>query len=143
MHELALYGQITKDDHHRMLQQLAGYTRMQPQYATEICLIFRARQPPGLDLVQSIGASNLGPQQQQEAHGLRTCSMQALLRPSCRRGPSQETSQRDLGASNGASEFVSEKVIIQWTFEFKDTPEAASSPSVRGWFRGLQWKGRT
>ena len=57
MHEFLLFGQVTNDDHHKLLQQLAGVTRMQPQYVVERHLIFKARQPVGLGNVPSGGGS--------------------------------------------------------------------------------------
>jgi Med18 protein len=57
MHEFLLFGQVTNDDHHKLLRQLAGVTRMQPQYVVERHLIFKARQPVGLGNIPSGGGS--------------------------------------------------------------------------------------
>ena len=129
MHELALYGQIQKDDHHRMLQQLAGFTRMQPQDAREIRLVFKARQPPGLDLVQSIGASNLASQQQQDIQRLKNMLnaglyyihlIGAVQLDKKEKRPATE----DVTMTNGYTNNQPEKSTVSWTLEFKDTPEA-------------------
>ncbi len=129
MHELSLYGQIQGDDHHRMLQQLAGFTRMQPQDATEIRLVFKARQPPGLDLVQSIGASNLANQQQQDIQRVKNMLNAGLYYIHLigevqidRRGKSQANEDATMAGSSPGDE--SEKSRVNWTLDFKDTPEA-------------------
>jgi hypothetical protein len=57
MHEFLLFGQVTNNDHHKLLQQLAGVTRMQPQHVVERRLIFKARQPVGLGNIPSGGGS--------------------------------------------------------------------------------------
>src|ERR1700710_672410 len=128
MHELALYGQIRKDDHHRMLQQLAGFTRLQPQDAREVHLVFKARQPPGLDLVQSIGASNLASQQQQDIQrvknmlnaGLYYVRLIGAVSPHKIAKGSENGDVKMEGSGPGS---VSERSTVCWTLEFKDTPE--------------------
>ncbi|KAJ9607951.1 Mediator of RNA polymerase II transcription subunit 18 [Cladophialophora chaetospira] len=129
MHELSLYGQIRKDDHHRMLQQLAGFTRMQPQDAKEIHLVFKARQPPGLDLVQSIGASNLASQQQQEIQRVKNMLNAGIYH--VRLIGAVQGSKKIKGAENGDVVMQdndpiakSDNTTVSWTLEFKDTPEA-------------------
>ncbi|OAP60963.1 hypothetical protein AYL99_05965 [Fonsecaea erecta] len=130
MHEFALYGQVRKDDHHRMLQQLAGFARMQPQDAKEIHLVFKARQPPGVDLVQSIGASHLASQSQQDNiqrvknmlnAGLYYVQLVGEVSPGTRAGVSEngDVTMTDVNGGQGA-----EKSSVKWSFEFKDTPDA-------------------
>jgi len=129
MHELSLYGQIPKDDHHQMLQQLAGLTRTQPQDATEIHLVFKPRQPPGLDLVQSIGGSNLASQQQQDM--LRFKGMlngglyyMQLVGEVVLDKKAKSTENGDEEMLNGSSGPKSGKPAVRWMLEFKDTPDA-------------------
>lgn len=115
MHEFALYGQIRKDDHHQVLQQLAGVTRMQPQDTREIHLVFKARQPAGLDHVQSIGASNLASGQQQELQRVKSLLNAPLYYVQLIGDAQQQASD-------------AESPTVKWTFEFKDTPDAGKQP---------------
>jgi hypothetical protein len=133
MHQLALYGQIRKDDHHRMLQQLAGFTRMQPRHVREVRLVFKARQPFGLDLVQSIGASNLASQQQQDLQrvkhmlnaGLYYVHLVGEVLPgkNVKRTVTEDVAMTDVNTSSEA-----ELPIVRWSLDFKDTPEAGKQP---------------
>ncbi|OCT51876.1 Mediator of RNA polymerase II transcription subunit 18 [Cladophialophora carrionii] len=133
MHQLALYGQVRKDDHHRMLQQLAGFTRMQPQDVREIQLVFKARQPFGLDLVQSIGASNLASQQQQDLQrvkhmlnaGLYYVHLvgEVLPEKKARRPENEDVTMTDANTSSEAK--VS---TVRWSLDFRDTPEPGKQP---------------
>jgi hypothetical protein len=133
MHQLALYGQIRKDDHHRMLQQLAGFTRMQPQHVREVRLVFKARQPFGLDLVQSIGASNLASQQQQDLQrvkhmlnaGLYYVHLVGEVLPGkkVKRTENEDVAMTDVNTSSEA-----EPPMVRWSLDFKDTPEAGKQP---------------
>ncbi|EXJ71333.1 uncharacterized protein A1O5_05139 [Cladophialophora psammophila CBS 110553] len=129
MHEFALYGQVRKDDHHRMLQQLAGFARMQPQDAKEIHLVFKARQPPGVDLVQSIGASHLASQRQQDIQrvknmlnaGLYYVQLVGEVLPE---KPARVAENGDVTMTNGSGGQAAEKSSVKWSFEFRDTPDA-------------------
>src|SRR5689334_12115134 len=72
MHELSLYGPVPAERHDRLVQQLAGVCCMQPQHAQEIHLVFKARQPAGLEKVQASSSSQANSQQQQDAQKIRT-----------------------------------------------------------------------
>ncbi|KAJ9497868.1 Mediator of RNA polymerase II transcription subunit 18 [Exophiala xenobiotica] len=123
MHEFALYGQVTKDDHHRMLQQLAGYTRMQPQDVVEIHLIFKARQPPGLDNVPSAGGSQgiMQPEAQKVRAMLNAGLYYVQLVGEVMQNETKHTTNGDISMTDGNGE--PDKSTIKWTFEFKDTPD--------------------
>ena len=129
MHELALYGQILKDEHHRMLQQLAGFARMQPQAAKVITLVFKARQPPGLEFVQSIGATNLGPQQQQDLQRVKNM-LNAGLYYVHLIGEIVLDRKGKGGIAETADKIkpTPQTPKVRWCFEFKDTPEAGKQP---------------
>lgn len=113
MHEFALYGQVPKEIHHRTLQQLAGYTRMQPVDTSEIHLVFKARQPPGLDKLPSAGGSQgvLQPDVQRWKNMLNASlyyvQLVGEIRPSSSRSDGGATAKPD----------------INWTLEFRDTPD--------------------
>ncbi|KAL4881479.1 mediator complex, subunit Med18 [Aspergillus karnatakaensis] len=48
MHELLLFASVPSQQHHELLQQLAGLTAMQPRHRLERRLIFKAHRKPGL-----------------------------------------------------------------------------------------------
>ncbi len=129
MHEFALYGQVTKNDHHRMLQQLAGYTRMQPQDVLEIHLVFKARQPPGLDNVPSAGGSQgiMQPEAQKVRAMLNAGLYYVQLVGELAQNELKHTANGDIsmtsGNGNGNGNSEHDKSTIKWTFEFKDTPD--------------------
>jgi len=129
MHEFALYGQGPKETHHRTLQQLAGYTRMQPVDASEIHLVFKARQPPGLDKIPSAGGSQ-GVQQpdvQRWKNMLNASLYYVQLVGEIPIPISLPASNKPLGEngdvtmSNGSG--VDANQPIRWTLEFRDTPD--------------------
>src|SRR6202000_2015626 len=109
------------------------FTRMQPQESKEIHLVFKARQPPGLDLVQSIGASNLASQQQQDLQRLKNM-LNAVLYYVHLIGEvlldekTKGTEDEDVAMTDGDSGSKSEDPSVKWTLEFKDTPEAGKQP---------------
>lgn len=126
MHEFALYGQVSKDAHHTVLQQLAGYTRMQPQNVIEIHLVFQARSPPGLDNIPSAGGSQgiMQPEVQKIRAMLNGSLYYVQLVGEVLLGDVKNHPDGDVTmatSENGTS--ISGQTKIKWTFEFKDTPE--------------------
>jgi hypothetical protein len=130
MHEFSLYGQLQKEDHRQFEQQLAAFTRMQPQDIKEIHVIFKATSPPGLDKVQSIGASHLANQQGQDTQRIKSMLsgglyyVQLIGEISSLQKVNSVNSSKHEGNENTGD--VSE-VIVKWSLEFKDTPDPAKS----------------
>lgn len=108
-----------------MLWQLAGYTRMQPQDAAEIHLVFKARAPSGLDLVQPIGASNLVSQQdvQKIKNMLNAGLYYVQLVGEVLSEAAHGAEDGDVAMTNGHHDSKSAKSAVRWSFEFKDTPD--------------------
>ncbi|EXJ81994.1 hypothetical protein A1O1_08062 [Capronia coronata CBS 617.96] len=137
MHEFALYGQVSRDDHHRTLQQLAGYTRMQPQETVEIHLVFKPRTPAGLDHLPSAGGSQ--GVMQQDVQKLKTMLNAGLFYlqlvgevvPDKPKGTEND---EDVAMSNGDGDHAEsdrsadEKSAVRWSLDFKDTPEPGKQP---------------
>ncbi|KIX04762.1 uncharacterized protein Z518_05632 [Rhinocladiella mackenziei CBS 650.93] len=125
MHEFALYGQVTKDDHHRILQQLAGYTRMQPHQTIEIHLVFKARPPSGLDNIPSAGGSQ--GVMQQDVQKLKTMLSGGLyyvqLVGEVLSKKPTKTEDGDVTMANGNNDSAPETSPVRWTLDFKDTPD--------------------
>jgi mediator of RNA polymerase II transcription subunit 18 len=135
MHEFLLFGQVANDEHHKLLQQLAGVTRMQPQHVVERHLIFRAKPPVGLSNIPSGGGSQgLVPPEVQKTKQMLSSSifyLQLVYNP--RSGGAQLGGNRD-GLGNGdisqsrsttkadASGSSQEEGGL-WTIEFRDIPE--------------------
>ncbi|KEF52877.1 uncharacterized protein A1O9_11295 [Exophiala aquamarina CBS 119918] len=129
MHEFALYGQVPKEIHHRTLQQLAGYTRMQPIDASEIHLVFQARQPSGLDKIPSAGGSQgvLQPDVQRWKNMLNASlyyvqlvgEVATPISSSPESKPTDGTG--DVTMTNGGGPDLNS--LINWTLEFRDTPD--------------------
>ncbi|KIW13272.1 hypothetical protein PV08_08459 [Exophiala spinifera] len=127
MHEFALYGQVSKDAHHQVLQQLAGYTRMQPQKVVEVHLIFKARSPPGLDNIPSAGGSQgiMQPEVQKIRAMLNGSLYYVQLVGEVALGDTKNQLDGDVTmTTNGSGDPSVSQTKIKWTFEFKDTPEA-------------------
>lgn len=126
MHEFALYGQVSKDAYHQVLQQLAGYTRMQPQSVVEIHLVFKARSPPGLDNIPSAGGSQgIMQPEVQKIRAMLNGSLyyvQLVGEVTLDATKSQPDGDVTMTASENGNSTPSESEI-KWTFEFKDTPE--------------------
>lgn len=109
MHNLSLYASVPQHDYTQLLSQLAGVTRMQPQYVHQVVLIFKSKVPPGLARVQTKGGTQ-GVQQQSETQKLTSMLNSGLY------------FVHFVGAVTKDNDGSSRR--IQWTLDFKDTPEA-------------------
>lgn len=109
MHNLSLYGAVPQSDHTRLLSQLAGVTRMQPQDVRQVVLVFKSKVPPGLAKVQAKGGTQ-GVQQQSDMQKLTTMLTSGLFFVHC------------IGAIGKDDDGSNRR--ISWTLDFKDTPEA-------------------
>jgi mediator of RNA polymerase II transcription subunit 18 len=138
MHEFLLFGQVAHNEHHRLLQQLAGVARMQPQHVIERHLIFKARPPVGLGNVPSGGGSQgvLPPEVQKTKQMLSgsVFYIQLVYNPSSGGGPigtsrvvhnslahgdtAQGRNTMKADANSSAQEEDG-----SWTIEFRDIPE--------------------
>ncbi|KAL4868791.1 hypothetical protein BDV12DRAFT_169038 [Aspergillus spectabilis] len=58
MHELLLFASVPPQQHHELLQQLAGLTAMQPRHRIERRLIFKAHRKPGLANARGVPSRN-------------------------------------------------------------------------------------
>lgn len=130
MHELSLYGSVPAERHDRLVQQLAGVCCMQPQHTEEIHLVFKARQPAGLEKVQGSSSSQANSQQQQDVQKLTTMLQSGVyfvqLVGTIVQGDFAREDENDAEASTNGKD--QQKMPagrwIEWAFEFKDTPEA-------------------
>lgn len=125
MHELSLYGPVVADNHLRLLQDLAGVTCMQPLHVHEVHLLFKARQPIGVDKVLAAG-SNQGTdtRQQQEFQKLNSMLRHGLFY--VKLVGTIQTQHNSAQGGEAGSLHVSPQ--IDWVFEFKDTPEVTKQP---------------
>lgn len=95
---------------------------MQPQDAVEIHLVFKARSPSGLDLVQPIGASHLVSQQDTQKvktmlnAGLYYVQLVGEVMPE--KSKPKTGPDGDVAMTNGTS-----PPTVRWALEFKDTPD--------------------
>ena len=139
MHEFLLFGQVANNDHHRLLQQLAGVTRMQPHHVVERHLIFKARPPVGLGNIPSGGGSQgiLAPDIQKTKQALSSSIFYIQLVYSVQGEGAQVGGKVVVqhGLTNGdksqGRDFTkveasgsSEQVDGVWAIEFRDIPEA-------------------
>lgn len=138
MHEFLLFGVVANNDHHRLLQQLAGVTRMQPQHVVERHLIFQARPPIGLSNIPSGGGSQgvLPPEVQKTKQMLSSSIFYLQLVSHLVSGagppqgnqvvtPSLPTADMSQGQSTTKADT---NTALQeehglWTIEFRDIPE--------------------
>ena len=129
MHEFSLYGQVPANGHHRMLQQLAGVTRMQPKPVREIHLVFKSQTPRALQSGQ-VGGSAANDKQNETQRVLRMLSTGVYyvqIVGKVRLGqPSQIRSEAngDTEMTNGNGSKATTVPRVRWHLEFKDTPEA-------------------
>ncbi|KAK5073803.1 hypothetical protein LTR64_007059 [Lithohypha guttulata] len=136
MHELSLYGSIPVGNHDHLLQQLAGLTAMQPQAVHEIHVVFKGRQALGLEKVSgTVGGGSAGTQQQQQdLQRLRTMLQSGVFYVQLIGSLLPRDNKRSTVTRQGSGEnsIGWENQEVEWTFEFKDTPEAAKqSASTR------------
>jgi len=135
MHELSLHGSVSAADHVKLLQQLAGVTRMQPQYVEEIHLIFKARTPPGLEKVQGSGGNQGNQQQQNDIQRLKGMLQSGIyfvqLIGTIVADQTRVGLQDDAGPKIQTGELVEDRTQqkVDWWFEFKDTPESTKQPT--------------
>jgi mediator of RNA polymerase II transcription subunit 18 len=138
MHEFLLFGQVAHNDQHRLLQQLAGITRMQPQHVVERHLIFKAIPPIGLYNIPSGGGSQgVLPPEVQKTKQMLSGSIfyiQLVYNPRSGGAPvgasrvvhhgpaSGETSQGRNTKKADTSGSAQEEDGL-WTIEFRDIPE--------------------
>lgn len=135
MHELSLYGSLSAREHIRLLQQLAGVTRMQPQNIEEIHLLFKSRIPPGVEKVQGSGGSQGNQQQQNEIQRIRNMLQSGIY--FVQLIGTITSAPRFMEESAGSFQDVMELDPLQgrmqqkvnWRFEFKDTPESTKQPT--------------
>lgn len=126
MHEFSLYGKVAKDEYYRTLMQLAGITRMQPRKIDEIHLVFKAKPPTGLNSLPSAGGSQ-GVQQQdvQRIKNMLNASLYYVQLVG-RLFPEIKEQRSDTATGNNVAQanVPGTTADIQWTLEFKDTPDA-------------------
>jgi mediator of RNA polymerase II transcription subunit 18 len=142
MHEFLLVGQVASDNEHKLQQQLAGVTRMQPQHVLERHLVFKGKPPPGLDYLPSGGGSQgvLAPELQrtrtmvtgQLYYVQLVCDLERLraAKAAVMSGDKMINGNvMDEGPSkNGDVDGSAETVPDVWTLEFRDTPEPGKQP---------------
>jgi len=134
MHDFALYGQIPGDDYQRMLQQLAGVARMQPQNVREIRMVFRASAPPGLNVLPSAGGTQ--GVQQQDLQRVKTALNASLyyvqlvgeIAFECGNSADSGNINEDVPMNDGRDSASKQVQKVKWSLEFKDTPEAGKQP---------------
>jgi mediator of RNA polymerase II transcription subunit 18 len=134
MHEFLLFGQVAKNDHHRLLQQLAGVTRMQPQHVVERHLIFKAKPPVGLSNVPSGGGSQgVLPPEVQKTKQMLSGSIFYLqlvynpkggVAPVGRNRATQSDPAKGRNPTKADVNGSSEVEDGLWTIEFRDVPES-------------------
>lgn len=127
MHELSLYGSVPVNEYHKILQQLAGVTSMQPQDVEELHIILKSRTPPGLERVQGSSSAQGSQQQQQEYQRLKGLLQGGIYNVKVV-GKFVRKVNRAAQATNGVDSRNQNtdrsEQIIEWTLEFKDTPAA-------------------
>ncbi|EHY55951.1 Mediator of RNA polymerase II transcription subunit 18 [Exophiala dermatitidis] len=131
MHEFALYGLVSKDDHHRMLQQLAGYTRMQPQHTIEIHLVFKPRTPAGLERLPSAGGTQGVLQQDvQKLKNMLNAGLyylqlvgEVVPPPKLKGTEKGDVAMSDANGDANPTKSTPGTAVVNWHLDFKDTPE--------------------
>jgi len=109
---------------------------MQPQHVEEIHLVFKARQPAGLEAVQGSGSSQANSQQQQDLQKLRNMLQSGvyfvkLIGTIVDKDATHDHEGDGEVCTNGdAFQRLPNRRSIDWVFEFKDTPEAGQQATI-------------
>lgn len=126
MHEQSLFASVPFDQHHELLQQLAGLTAMQPRHCLERRLIFKAYRKPGL-------AGRTGASQDLQQGDLQRLNkmLNGNMYYTQVVGP---VTEQDFGSDSDTSMAgtVSGYDYGQqtWKLEFRDIPEAGTRSAV-------------
>lgn len=126
MHEQSLFASVPFDQHHELLQQLAGLTAMQPRHCLERRLIFKAYRKPGL-------AGRTGASQDLQQGDLQRLNkmLNGNLYYTQVVGPVTEQdfgSDSDTAMAGTLSGYDYERQT--WKLEFRDIPEAGTRSAV-------------
>ncbi|KAH8697177.1 putative RNA polymerase II mediator complex subunit Srb5 [Talaromyces proteolyticus] len=120
MHELLLFASAPANQHHELLQQLAGLTAMQPRHRLERHLVFKATRKTGQINTRLGGGS-------QDVQGAELQRLTKMLT-----GATYYTqvvgvvNESDFGASTDTYDFDSQL----WRMEWRDIPEAGTRSAV-------------
>lgn len=143
MHELLLFASVPVCQHHELLQQLAGFTAMQPRHRFQRRLIFKASRKPGLVNLRTGGSQDVQGPELQRLNKMLNGAMY-YTQVVC------PVSENDFGAKPGAAaredsdavmSGTDEKIPAQamqvyefdnqpWKLEFRDIPEAGTRSAV-------------
>jgi mediator of RNA polymerase II transcription subunit 18 len=118
MHELLLFASVPEQQHHELLQQLAGLTAMQPRRRLERHLVFKAHRPPSQANTRAGGSQELQGSEVQRLSKMLTGVLFYVQVV----GP---VAEGDFGSPQ-AYDFDSQ----QWRLEFRDIPEAGTRSAV-------------
>ena len=140
MHEFLLFGQVSGDDYQKVLQQLAGMTRMHPVPCKEVHLVFKARPPITGPLPSTAGGSqDISKQDVQQARALLSGTLFYLqlvgeLHDSSAADDHLNDKQAhpeptvdghiDVPMTNGQFGNLEPPSKLRWRLEFRDIPDA-------------------
>lgn len=138
MQEFLLFGQVANVDHSKILQQLAGVTRMQPQHIIERHLIFKGRPPMAvINLPSGGGSQGVLPPEVQRTKLMLSSSIY-YIQLVCSSRPVGTLAKEDNTGRNGTRngetgghpypkdeeiENTPNQLDDQWAIEFKDIPD--------------------
>ncbi len=142
MHEFLLFGHVANNERQRLLQQLAGVTRMQPKHVAERHLLFKARPPVGLGNIPSAGGSQgvLSAEIQRTKQMLTSsifyiqlvCTLEEEKAPvedhSHSNGVLNGYATLEEAKANGARSDHCENKGGKWAIEFRDIPDPGKQP---------------
>lgn len=155
MHEFLLFGQVPSHKYERVLQQLAGVTRMQPLRCKEVHLIFKARPPAPVGTGPPVGGSQdvVQPEIQRTRLLLsgnlfyiqlvgEVVDVSAPNSPGNGHDGSLQSANGDVPMTGTMHDDSASGTKIQWKLEFRDIPDAGKQPvTVRLMSRTLIQKG--
>ncbi|KAK5086077.1 Mediator of RNA polymerase II transcription subunit 18 [Exophiala xenobiotica] len=109
---------------------------MQPRHVEEIHLVFKARQPAGLEAVQGSGSGQANSQQQQDLQKLRNMLQSGVYFVKLigtivdKDATHDHEGDGEVYTNGDASQRLPNRQRIDWVFEFKDTPEAGQQATI-------------
>ena len=142
MHDLLLYGQVSSNDHRKIVHQLSGVTRMQPTPVVERHILFEARTPVGLNSPPSGGGSQgVLPTESRKIKTMLSGNLYFLQLvaevPKSHFGSanhiesfsgSSEKVGGDMAIRRPSGSSLPQDLQLQWLIEFCDLPDPGKQP---------------
>ncbi|KAF2656771.1 hypothetical protein K491DRAFT_777657 [Lophiostoma macrostomum CBS 122681] len=118
MHELLLYGQVSKGRHEQVVKILAGVAAMQPRRVLKRHVVYKPqREPEEPGLVNKRGGTQSIAAKNTKQAGKTDLYFTQLV---------QRLTEEDFGSIVSTEQALTVEGLPKWTYEFNDLPEAGN-----------------